>query len=357
MWDLHLLDLFHARGDTLQGLFREVGWRDTEGERQLSNEVSTPALTEIEGLSVGHYTDSEGATGCTVILAPPQGMPAAAYVRGRATGTRELDALSPHHLVPTVNAILLAGGSAFGLGAADGVMRWLAERGRGFPVGVGVVPIVPAAVVFDLAPLGLPNRWPGAEDGYRACEEASQIVAEGSVGAGTGATVGKVLGAKSAMKGGVGTWAVRSGDLVVGALAVVNAFGDVRARDGTILAGARGEKDWVDAARYLAAGGKPAGSFHRPGVNTTLVVVGTNARLDRIRLYQVAKMAADALSWRITPVGTAVDGDIVFAVSCGELEVSDSLAVELLAQEATAMAIERGVTTAKGTPEVPGLAG
>lgn len=314
------------------------------------------ALTDVEGLLVGHYSDPEGATGCTVVLAPPGGMKAAAYVRGRATGTRELDALSPHHLVPAVDAILLTGGSAFGLGAADGVMRWLAERGRGFRVGVGVVPIVPAAVIFDLVPLGFPDRWPVAEDGYRACQEAGREFGEGSVGAGTGATVGKVLGAKSAMKGGVGTWSVRSGELIVGALAVVNAFGDVRGEDGRILAGARGEDGWVDAVRYLASGGRPAGSFSRPGANTTLVVVGTNARLDRLRLYQVAKMAADALSWRVTPAGTAVDGDIVFAVSCGELEVGDAMGVELMAQQAAARAIERGVTTAKGTPEVPGLA-
>ncbi|GBD31558.1 putative aminopeptidase [bacterium HR33] len=316
----------------------------------------SPALTDVEGLLVGHYTDAEAATGCTVVLAPADGMRASAYVRGRATGTRELDALSPHHLVPAVNAILLTGGSAFGLGAADGVMRWLAERGRGFPVGVGVVPIVPAAVIFDLAPLGLPDRWPEAEHGYLACERAGRDFEEGSVGAGTGATVGKVLGAKSAMKGGVGTWSVAAGDLIVGALAVVNAFGDVRGADGRILAGARGDEGWVDAARYLALGGKPAGSFSRPGANTTLVVVGTNARIDRLGLYQVAKMAADALSWRITPVGTAVDGDVVFAVSCGAVEVKDSMAVELLAQQAVAMAIERAVTTAKGTPEIPGLA-
>jgi L-aminopeptidase/D-esterase-like protein len=313
-------------------------------------------LTDVEGLLVGHYTDQDAATGCTVVLGPRGGMRAAAYVRGRATGTRELDALSPHHLVPGIDAILLTGGSAFGLGAADGVMRWLAERGRGFPVGVGVVPIVPAAVIFDLAPLGLPDRWPKAEHGYLACEQAGREFGEGSVGAGTGATVGKVLGAKSAMKGGVGTWSAGAGELIVGALAVVNAFGDVRTEDGRILAGARGDEGWVDAARYLAAGGKPAGSFHRPGINTTLVVVATNARLERLALYQVARMAADALSWRITPVGTAVDGDVVFAVSCGELEVGDTMAVELLAQRVTAHAIERGVSTAKGTPEVPGLA-
>lgn len=283
-------------------------------------------------------------------------MRASAYVRGRATGTRELDVLSERHLVPQVNAILLTGGSAFGLGAADGVMRWLAERRRGFNVGVNVVPIVPAAVVFDLAPLGLPDRWPTPDDAYRACDAASRVVAEGSVGAGTGATVGKVLGPQGAMKGGLGTWAVRHGDLVVGALAVVNAFGDVRGADGSILAGARGDRGFADTRAYLARGGAPGGSFARPGANTTLVVVATNAKLERGQLAALAQMSADALGQRITPVGTMFDGDIVFAVSVGDHRAATVTAVEMLAQDATATAIERAVKTAKGTKEVPGLA-
>jgi L-aminopeptidase/D-esterase-like protein len=282
-------------------------------------------------------------------------MRAAAYVRGRATGTRELDALSPGHLVPAIDALLLTGGSAYGLGAADGVMRWLAERGRGFPVGAGVVPIVPAAVIFDLAPLGRSDRWPAAEDGEAACEAAGVQVAEGSVGAGTGATVGKVLGAAGAMKGGVGTWAERSGDVVVGALAVVNAFGDVRDGTGEIIAGARSGNGFVDAARYLAQGGAPGGSFARTGANTTLVVVGTNARVERGQLAEVARSAADAMAQRITPVGTQFDGDIVFAVSTGETPPATAIMVEQLAQRATAMAIERAVRTARGTSDVPGL--
>lgn len=314
-------------------------------------------MTGVDGLLVGHYTDHQAATGCTVVLAPPGGMRAAAFVRGRATGTRELDALSPRHLVPEINALLLTGGSAFGLGAADGVMRWLAERRRGFPVGVGVVPIVPAAVVFDLAPLGLPDRWPTPEDAYRACEAAGRNVEEGSVGAGTGATVGKVLGAEGAMKGGLGTWAVRQGDLVVGAMAVVNAFGDVRAADGSILAGARQGRGFADARAYLATGGAPGGSFARAGANTTLVVVGTNARVERGALETLAQMAADALAQRISPAGTMFDGDIVFAVSCGEQSAPSVVAIEMLAQDATAMAIERAVRLAKGTKEVPGLGG
>jgi L-aminopeptidase/D-esterase-like protein len=274
-----------------------------------------PAITSVDGLEVGHATDREAATGCTVILGPPEGMAAAGSVRGRASGTRELDALSPRHLVPGIHAILLTGGSAFGLGAADGVMRWLAERGRGYDVGVGVVPIVPAAVIFDLS-LGKPDRWPGPDDGVRACEAAGTAVAEGAVGAGTGATVGKVLGAAGAMKSGVGTWAERRGDLVVGALAVVNAFGDVRDGAGNIIAGARRDGAFVDARAFLTTGGAAGGSFARPGANTTLVVVGTNARLER----------------------------------------AEPIAVELLAQSAVATAVERSVRTAQGTKETPGLA-
>lgn len=315
-----------------------------------------PSITAVEGILVGHVTHSAAGTGCTVILAPPGGMVAAAYVRGRATGTRELDAVSVEHLVPAINAILLTGGSAFGLGAADGVMRWLAERGRGFNVKVGVVPIVPAAVVFDLSPVGSPGVWPGPADGYRACEVASPDVAEGSVGAGTGATVGKVLGAGGAMKGGVGTWAETTGGVTVGALAVVNAFGDVRDATGAIVAGARRDGGFVDARAYLASGGVPGGAFAQAGVNTTLVVVATDAAMDKVALREVARMAADALGQRISPVGTQYDGDVVFAASCGGREARPVM-VELLAQSVTATAVERAVRLAKGTNDVPGLAG
>ena len=312
------------------------------------------AITDVAGILVGHATDAAAATGCTVILGPAEGMVSAAYVRGRATGTRELDAMAPGHLVPTINAILLTGGSAFGLGAADGVMRWLAERRRGFSVGVGIVPIVPAAVIFDLAPLGVPDRWPSADDGYSACDAAGEDVPEGSVGAGTGATVGKALGAAGAMKGGLGTWAESRDGVVVGALAVVNAFGDVRDASGAIIAGARRDGVFVDARAYLAGGGAPGGSFARSGANTTLVVLATNAGLDKLALGEVARMAADALSQRITPLGTQYDGDIVFAVSVGR-QAARPIVVELLAQAATAAAVERAVRLAKGTRAVPGL--
>lgn len=316
----------------------------------------TLALTAVEGLTVGHATDRAGGTGCTVVLGPSDGMRAAAWVRGRATGTRELDALAPRHLVPKVHAILLTGGSAYGLGAADGVMRWLRERERGFSVGPHVVPIVPTAVIFDLGLVGRADRWPGPEMGYQACDAAGQTVEEGSVGAGTGATVGKVLGPAGAMKAGIGSWAERRGEVVVGALAVVNAFGDVRDAADSIIAGARREDGtFVDARRYLADGGAPGGARAQPGANTTLVVVGTNALLEQVQLIEVAAMAADGLARRVTPAGTQFDGDLVFAVSTGLLREVAPVAVELLAQEATAMAIERAVRLAKGTVEVPGL--
>jgi L-aminopeptidase/D-esterase-like protein len=285
-----------------------------------------------------------------VVLAPPDGVVAAGYIRGRATGTREFDVLSPRHLVPRVHAILLTGGSAYGLGAADGVVRWLAERRRGFSVGPTVVPIVPAAVVFDLLPIGRADRWPGPAEGYAACDAAGPAVGEGSVGAGTGATVGKVLGPEHAMKGGVGSAGVRRDDLVVAALAVVNAFGDVVDAGGRVLAGARGPQGFVDARAHLLAGGEAAQRFG----HTTLVVVGTNATLDRWALADVARAAADALSWRIRPVGTAVDGDIVFAVSVGGL-AAPPLAVDLMAQDVVTAAIERGVTQSRGTVAIPGI--
>src|SRR5437016_2771875 len=229
---------------------------------------ASSSLAAVRGISVGHWTDLERATGCTVVLGPDGGMRAACAVRGRATGTRELDALNPRHLVDRIDAILLTGGSAYGLGAADGVMRWLRERGRGLPVGsAGIVPIVPTAVIFDfdLAPGGKADRWPTADDAYRACAAASGggEVAEGSVGAGTGATVGKALGPRAAMKGGVGTWAASGGDIVVGALVVLNAVGNILDASGAILAGARGAGGASGGrARCAARAGTPG----HPGI-------------------------------------------------------------------------------------------
>jgi L-aminopeptidase/D-esterase-like protein len=314
-----------------------------------------PSITDVPGILVGHVTDVPGATGCTVVLAPEDGMPCSAFVRGRATGSRELDACRPESLAGRVDAIVLTGGSAYGLAAADGVMRWMEARGRGFKVGAGVVPIVPAAVVFDLLPLGRFDARPSAEMGAACCDTAGAAVAEGSVGAGAGATVGKALGIERAMKGGVGTWSVRGGDVIVGALAVVNAFGDVLDALGRILAGARREGGgFADSAGYLAGGGAPGGAL-RAAHHTTLVVVVTNAALDRLALAGVARAGADALARRVVPSGTALDGDVVFAASAGAVS-APAFQVEQLARVATETAVERGVRMARGREGVPGLA-
>src|SRR5438034_7909401 len=258
---------------------------------------SPPAgLTAVRGISVGHWTDLERATGCTVVLGPDGGMRASGAIRGRATGTRELDALNPRHLVDRIDAILLTGGSAYGLGAADGVMRWLKERGRGLPVGsAGIVPIVPTAVIFDfdLAPGGKAERWPTADDAYRACTAASADVVEGSVGAGTGATVGKALGPRAAMKGGVGSWAASGGDIVVGALVVLNAVGNILDGAGAVLAGARAaDGTFADALTHFARGGAPFGAVGK-GRNTTLAVVATRSEERRVGKEGRSRWAAD----------------------------------------------------------------
>ena len=310
---------------------------------------------------MGHAADERGATGCTVVLAPAGGMPCTAHVKGRATGTRELHACRPDALAGRVDAIVLTGGSAFGLAAADGAARWLESRKKGFAVGPGVIPIVPAAVIFDLLPLGMFDARPTPEMGMQACGAAATFVPEGSVGAGTGATVGKAVGPKHCMKGGVGTWSVRAGDVVVGVIAVVNAFGDVHDAAGTVIAGARKEAGgFVGTASYLSKGGMTAGALSPPyrtsqGLNTTLVVVATNAKLGRIQLDGVAKAAGDGLARRIVPVGSAFDGDVIFACSAGAIE-APPIQIEQMGREATEMAVERAVRLAKGRDGIPGLA-
>lgn len=300
------------------------------------------------GLVVGHGTDVAGATGCTVVRGATGPFRCAVHVVGRATGTRELALLDPAHLVDRVDAIFLAGGSAYGLDAAAGVVRWMEERTRGFSVGAGVVPIVPAAVVFDLAPLGRFDARPSPTMAYDACEGATATPAEGSVGAGTGATVGKVVGPSGCMKGGVGFGVADAGEVVVRAIAVVNALGDVRDAAGRIVAGARDEKGaFIDSAGWIARGaGERARFDDLAGRNTTLCVVSTNVALDRVQLGAVARAASAALYRRITPVGTAFDGDVVFTTAPAEGGVAASSAqVEALAVRALEMAIERGVRT------------
>jgi len=311
-------------------------------------------------MAIGHASDQVGATGVTIVRGIEGPFRAGAAVLGRATGTRELDALSPRHLVDRVDAIVLTGGSAFGLDTAGGVMRWMEERGRGFPVGVSVVPIVPAAVVFDLAPCGSPTARPTQAMAYEACERArSSEVEEGSVGAGTGTTVGKAAGPERAMKGGIGLAVETAGALHIGALAVVNALGDVRDAAGRIIAGARTDGGgFVDLSRSLVMGTLPPSARFGATVlhNTTLAVVMTNAALSREELAQLAAASSVALGRRITPVGTSYDGDVVFATGPLRGVQAPMLQVEAMAVAALEAAIERAVRLARGRDGIPGLA-
>jgi L-aminopeptidase/D-esterase-like protein len=308
------------------------------------------------GVVVGHATDAAGATGVTVVRGRDAPLRASVALLGRATGTRELDALSPRHLVDRVDAVMLTGGSAYGLDAGAGVMRWMEERGRGFPVGGGVVPIVPAAVVFDLAPLGRFDARPTATMAYEAADSATPRVAEGSVGAGTGTTVGKAGGIGGAMKGGIGAATATAGGLEVGALAVVNAFGDVRDADGRIIAGARRNGEFADCARLLREEPPPERFGERAMQNTTLAVVIASAPLDRVELQQLAGASSAAIFRRITPAGTTFDGDVVFALAPLGGTRAPALRIEALAVAALEVAIERAVRTARGRDGVPGLA-
>ncbi|MBX3133945.1 MAG: P1 family peptidase [Gemmatimonadaceae bacterium] len=309
------------------------------------------------GLAVGHATDREAATGCTVVRGLDAPHRAAGVVIGRATGSRELALLEPGHLVERVDAILLTGGSAYGLDAAAGVMRWMEERGRGFPVSGGVVPIVPSAVIFDLQPLGRFDTRPTPQMAYDACERASSSgIAEGDVGAGTGATVGKFRGRDGAMKGGLGIAVAEEAGRAAVAIAVVNAFGDVRDANGAIIAGARLEDgSFVDTARALAGGAKPGGFV--AGTNTTLGVVALDAAYSRAELKAIAQAAGAGLLHRITPAGTHADGDIVFALAPMDGPAAPQDLGERLARQALEAAIERAVRLAHSRDGIPGLAG
>lgn len=300
-------------------------------------------ITDVPGVRAGHWTDPESATGCTVLLLGPDGAVAGVDVRGSAPGTRETDLLEPTAVVQRVHAILLTGGSAFGLAAADGVMRFLAERGIGFRAGQARIPIVPAAVIFDLA-VGSPTAYPGPDEGYAAAvaAESGEPIAEGRVGAGTGATVGKLLGQTAAMPGGVGTASLRlPGGATVGAIAVVNALGDVVDGEGRVIAGSRSpDGSFIATARYLLEQERPEVSS--AGTNTTLAVVATDALLTKVECRKLAEMAQDALAISIRPVHTMFDGDTVFAVSTGT-ERGDLLTLGNAAVHVLRLAIERGV--------------
>lgn len=318
-----------------------------------------PGLTSVAGIKVGHYTLAERPTGCTVVLVE-EGAVAGVDVRGSAPGTRETDLLNPVNTVEKVHAIVLAGGSAFGLDAASGVVRYLEERGVGFPTGIVPVPIVPAAILFDLGVGDNPKVRPTADCGYRAAAAATAgPVAEGNVGAGAGATVGKLAGPGRAMKAGVGTAAFILPDgLIVAALAVVNAVGDiVDPATGEVVAGVRTPDGLGLAdARTLIRAGLPARARFggNPIRNTTLSVVATNTVLTKAQATKVAQMAQDGLARTISPVHTPEDGDTIFALATGtRQQPSDLLVVGALAADAVAEAVLRAARMATGIPGYP----
>lgn len=309
------------------------------------------SLTDVAGVEVGHWTSGRRPTGCTAILTR-NGAVAGVDVRGGGPGTRETDLLRPETSVQEVHGICLSGGSAFGLAAADGVMRFLEEESAGFAAGRWTVPIVPAAILFDLN-VGDGSIRPDAKAGYRAAKAAtSDPVEQGSVGAGAGATVGKLFGSKRAMKGGLGSVSIRAGDLVVGALAAVNAIGDVvDPTTGEILAGGltEGGDGFADSARYLREGGGYAGGARE---NTTLGVVAANVDWTQAHATKCAQMAHDGLARAIRPVHMPFDGDVVFALGTGGRAVDLRLlgVVGALAADALAAAVVAAVMQAESIP-------
>jgi L-aminopeptidase/D-esterase-like protein len=325
------------------------------------------AITDIPGILVGHAQDETALTGCTVVLCE-KGAVGGVDQRGGAPGTREVDALHPMHLVTKVHGVVLAGGSAFGLEAATGVMRYLEERNVGFDTRIARIPIVPAAILFDLG-IGRADVRPDAAMGYLACQNASSHPPkEGNVGAGTGATVGKILGVGQCMKSGLGTASMEIGaGVIVSALVAVNAFGDVMdPSTGQIIAGAR-SKDvgplHIGAPGYFAdtlqvmqslIGRTILGFGSRE--NTVIGVVATNAKLDKEAVNKVAQMAHDGLARTIRPAHTMLDGDTIFALATGE-HAADVNIVGAFAAEVFAQAILHAVRTAKSISGIPAIMG
>lgn len=310
------------------------------------------AITDIPGIKVGHSSDFKGYTGCTVILCE-QGAVSGIDVRGSAPGTRQVDALNVGHIVEKVHAVLLSGGSSFGLDAATGVSRYLEEKGVGFDVGITRIPIVPTAVIFDLF-FGDYKARPTAGMGYEACVNATEEVQEGSVGAGTGAVIGKLFELQRAMKGGLGTCSVAMPDgLKVGGIVVVNAFGDIIDNiTGKIIVGLRKSEDSDEFANTVSSLKQGIVKKQFGIVNTTLGVVATNARFNKRDITKVAQMAQNGMVKTISPVHTTFDGDLVFAMSMGEVE-ADINKVGVLAEFVLSESIKRAVKKADGFGIVP----
>jgi len=312
-------------------------------------------LTDVIGLRVGHVSDFDAITGCTAILCE-QGAVAGVDIRGSASGTEETPTLDPGHVTTRIHGILLAGGSAFGLEAASGVRRYLEHRGVGFDTGAAKVPIVPAAILYDLG-IGKPGVRPNLAMGEAAAAAATtDAVKEGCVGAGTGATVGKVLGMTCAMKSGIGSFTVSlPGGVVVAALVAVNAFGDVRdPGTGKIVAGARKDarsREFIDTSAHL----KQVAARGWAGRNTTLGVIATNAILNKVEANKLAQFASLGMARTIYPVNTMFDGDTVFALSLGDRH-ADLNSLGVAAAEALAESVLRAVRFAHTLGGIPGLA-
>jgi L-aminopeptidase/D-esterase-like protein len=320
----------------------------------MTNRARTDSICDVAGLKVGHFTHPQRATGCSVVLCEA-GVTCGVDVRGGAPGTRETDLLRPENQVELVHAVLLSGGSDFGLDAAGGVMRWLEEHGHGYPVGPVRVPIVPAAVLFDLW-VGDPRIRPDAHAGYAACQAASaNAPAQGNVGAGAGATVGKLWGIGRAMKGGIGTASLTAGGFTVGALVAVNAIGDVvDPETGEPIAGARtGDgRHLLRSAHALMRGERP--EMARPGAATTIGIVATDAALTKAQATKLASMAHDGLARCTQPAHTMADGDTLFALATGAAaQAAPMTLLGTLAATATAQAVLNAIRHATGVAGLP----
>ncbi len=315
----------------------------------MTADFAAGAITDVAGIEVGHDTDPRRPTGCTVIIAR-DGAVAGVDVRGAAPGTRETDLLEPTHLIDRVHGVLLSGGSAWGLDAASGVVRWLEQQGVGLPVANVRLPLVPAAVLFDLG-VGDATIRPDADSGFRACVAATGVApSEGNVGAGSGATVGKVFGMARAMKGGIGTASLSVGGVTVGAIVACNAVGDViDPQTGLPIAGARTPDgtQLADIRRSLLRGELPAPPL--PGTNTTIGVIATDATITKAQATRLACMAHDGLARAINPVHTLSDGDTLFVLGTGRAGPGPGMMVlGTLAAEVTAMAVLRAIRAARG---------
>jgi L-aminopeptidase/D-esterase-like protein len=317
-------------------------------------------ITDVPGIKVGQFTLKERPTGCTVVMVDGPGATGGVSQRGGAPGTRETDLLDPVNMVDKVNAIVLAGGSAYGLDAATGVVKYLDEHKIGWDVGAtGVVPIVPAAILFDLGFGGDPKIRPGADCGYRAASTAGNVVEEGNVGAGAGATVGKVGGGRSAMKSGIGTASITlPNGLVVGAIVAVNGVGDIiDPETNRVVAGMRSAdgKSLVDVRKLIRQGAAfDRAAAPRAGGNTTIAVVATNAKMSKAEISRVAIMADDGLARVIAPSHTVGDGDTVFTLATGRwTAAANPTIVGALAADVLSEAVLRAVSKAEGLGGLP----